>query len=248
MITAIEARQEQEQRRAILECVRTAAAAAAEADQGAIAEEARELERLVETRAKVAESETALYRDIDPDAPAFAEALAQLELDRARIKALEPRAKIAMAQTRAAAKQLKEATTAVSEAAADLAFAKYRERSAELRTFLATMAQAATDHLEALAKARAEFEAAALLPAIPYERTAQALAPEAIEKSTAGLALAGYLVAVAEQLVGKQSEAEANIGLCEADQSRRAGEARRTAVVVEHFCASVRQHREVTRG
>jgi|GEM_PF-4697045 len=245
MMTAAEARQEQEQTQVVLERARAAAAEAVNAQDVATADLKRETDRLAETQAKVAEHEKAISHTVgkgslDPFSQAFTDTLTQLELERARVRALEPRAKAALAATRLFGEKLAAANQAVTEASADLAFAKYRERSAELRELLVTICKAAADQLASLTAARSEFDAVATLPAIPYQRADQALAPEAIKKSTRDIGAAGYLVAVAEQLVKGQSGAEESIGWYEKDGARRAGEQVRQDEVIERLAARQR--------
>jgi hypothetical protein len=168
----------------------------------------------IERALKVARIEASLT-EIDPDEPAWKTTRDKLNEGRDRTTSLQNRVVAAEALAKKAAEKLKEAKQVVVEVRADVAFTKYQEITVELRELLATISDAAAAKLAALKAARDEFDAIAWL-------NMRLLAPNAIGESEPGLAIASYLVAVAEALLKNQKEAEASIALYEASMARRA--------------------------
>ena len=229
-MTETEVKQAQEQSQAVLESAVSAADSAAKADKAAAADLVHERERLAAAQAEVTKLESELAAT-DPDTQSWRKARAALSETGDRITSLQKRVEKAEAKSKVETVWRERAQQAVVEAKADVAFAKHEEVVVELRELLAKISEAAAAKLATLGAARDEFDAAAVLPNIAYVRTEQALAPHALEKSKPGLEIAGYLMAVAKQLITGLGDAEASIAWCEADQRRRLREQSPSAAV-----------------
>jgi len=223
MMTAIDVKQSQEHKRAELEKAQALASSSGEADKAADATLGHDTERLSKARDEVAKFEASLAQ-IDPDEPAWKKTREKLNEWRDRTTSLQNRVAIAEARRKETAETLKAAKQVLVEAKAEMAFSKYEEVVVELRELLATISGQVTAKLDNLKAAKDEFDATAFIPAVLYQRPREALAPKAIENSSPGLDLAGFLVTVAKEMLTNQKDAEESILSYETDLARRRDE------------------------